>query len=132
MKTGLSLAACGLLLAAMFSGNAFAATAQGGFQAAPPAAGGGFIANPSSVTTVKQALGMRDDAFVTLRGNIVQQVGKDNYLFQDSTGSIQLDIDSDKWRGQSVSPADLVEIQGEVDKDWNSMEIDVERVSKVQ
>jgi uncharacterized protein (TIGR00156 family) len=81
--------------------------------------------------TVKEALRMRDDAVVTLRGNIVQYLGKDMYVFKDSTGTINVDIDADVWRGQEVSPKDTVEITGEVDKDWLSLEIDVQRLTKL-
>jgi uncharacterized protein (TIGR00156 family) len=120
------------LLAVMLSCNAFASTTQGGFQAAPSASGGGFSGPGVSVSTVKQALTMRDDAWIVLRGNIVQHVGKDKYLFQDATGTIHVEIDDDKWGGQTVTPADLVEIEGEIDKDWNSVEVDVEHIAKVQ
>ncbi|MDR2745339.1 MAG: YgiW/YdeI family stress tolerance OB fold protein [Desulfovibrio sp.] len=91
---------------------------------------GGFTGPGPSVTTVKEALGLRDDAVVTLRGNIVQYLGKDLYLFKDSTGTVNVDIDSDIWRGQNVSPKDTVEITGEVDKDWLSLKIDVQRLTK--
>ena len=35
------------------------------------------------------------------------------------------------WNGVTVTPKDTVEIQGEVDKDWNSVEIDVKQIRKV-
>ncbi len=53
-------------------------------------------------------------------------------IFQDATGTIHVEIDHDEWGGNAVSPTDLVEIKGEVDKDWNSVEIDVKSVAKVQ
>ncbi|MDR1242736.1 MAG: YgiW/YdeI family stress tolerance OB fold protein [Deltaproteobacteria bacterium] len=117
---------------AILSCSAFAAATQGGFQTAPSATGGGFSGSGVSVSTVEQALTMRDDAWVILRGNIVQHVGKDKYLFQDATGSIRVEIDHDEWGGQIVTPADLVEIKGEIDKDWNSVEVEVEHIAKVQ
>jgi uncharacterized protein (TIGR00156 family) len=125
-------AAFALFLMAILSCSAFAAATQGGFQTAPSATGGGFSGSGVSVSTVEQALTMRDDAWVILRGNIVQHVGKDKYLFQDATGSIRVEIDHDEWGGQIVTPADLVEIKGEIDKDWNSVEVEVEHIAKVQ
>ncbi|MDR2461479.1 MAG: YgiW/YdeI family stress tolerance OB fold protein [Deltaproteobacteria bacterium] len=105
---------------------------SGGFQADTPSVlGGGFQGPGLDVSTVEQALRMSDDSAVILRGNIIQHLGKDNYLFQDGTGSITVDIDDDKWRGVTVKPENLVEIQGEVDKDWNSIEIDVHRIAIV-
>lgn len=106
------------------------ASQQGGFQ--PSAQAGGFSGPGPSVSTVEQAKGMRDDARVALRGNIVQHLGKDKYLFKDATGSIRVEIDHDKWGGLNVTPNDMVELHGEVDKDWNSVEIDVDRIVKVQ
>ncbi|MDR2055192.1 MAG: YgiW/YdeI family stress tolerance OB fold protein [Desulfovibrio sp.] len=96
-----------------------------------PAKGGGFTGPGPSAMTVREALGMRDDAVVTLRGNIVRHLGKDLYVFKDSTGTVNVDIDNDIWRGQDVSPKDTVEITGEVDKDWPSLEIDVQRLTKL-
>lgn len=103
---------------------------QGGFQ--PSAAAGGFSGPGLSVSTVEQAKGMRDDDRVVLRGNIIQHLGKDRYMFRDATGTIRVEIDSDKWGGLTVTPDDTVELHGEVDKDWNSVEIEVNRVIKVQ
>ncbi len=93
--------------------------------------GGGFSGPGPAVSTVEQAKSMRDDANVTLKGSIVQSLGGDHYLFRDATGEIRVDIDHDKWNGQTVTPADTVELRGEVDKDWNSVEIDVDHVSKI-
>ncbi|MCC8193737.1 MAG: YgiW/YdeI family stress tolerance OB fold protein [Deltaproteobacteria bacterium] len=111
---------------------------------APAASGGGFVSGSAdapaggfsgpglSPTTAKDAATMRDDAHVVLRGNIVQHLGKDKYLFRDASGTIRVEIDGDKWAGQTIAPGDTVEIHGEVDKDWNSVEVEVERIVKVQ
>ncbi|MDR3175744.1 MAG: YgiW/YdeI family stress tolerance OB fold protein [Desulfovibrio sp.] len=108
--------------------DASMAASQGGFQEAPSAAGGGFSGPGISPVTVRQAMAMRDDSYVILRGNITQRLGKDKYVFRDETGNIHVDIDQDKWGGKTVTPQDTVEIHGEVDKDWNSVEIDVDRI----
>ena len=60
-----------------------------------------------------------------------QNLGDEKYTFQDKTGSVTIEIDDDDWDGVDVTPADLVEIQGEVDKGWTSFEIDVDTISKV-
>lgn len=75
---------------------------------------------------------MRDDMHVVLRGNIVQHLGKKKYLFKDETGTITVEIHKDKWRGQTVTPETAVELRGEVDKDWNSVEIDVDEIILIQ
>ncbi|MDR8274407.1 NirD/YgiW/YdeI family stress tolerance protein, partial [Acinetobacter baumannii] len=41
-----------------------------------------------------------------------------------------VDIDHKRWNGVTVGPQDTVESQGEVDKDWNSVEIDVKQIRK--
>ncbi len=43
---------------------------------------------------------------------------------------INVDIDHKRWNGVTVGPQDTVEIQ-EVDKDWNSVEIDVKQIRKI-
>lgn len=85
-----------------------------------------------SITTVKEAMTLRDDAYVKMRGKIIKHSHKDKYIFSDETGTITIEIDKEKWRGLTVSDTDLVEIVGEVDKDWNSVEVDVDYITKVQ
>lgn len=91
----------------------------------------GFVGPNGSSTTVESAKSLRDDAWVTLRGNIVERISDDLYVFKDATGTINVDIDHKRWNGLTVTPQDTVEIQGEVDKDWNSVEIDVKQIRKV-
>ncbi len=120
--------------APVFAANTNPAVAQGGGFNGPgstPAQTGGFTGPGGGNTTVESAKSMRDDARVTLRGNIVERLSDDVYTFKDASGTINVDIDHKRWNGVSVGPQDLVEIQGEVDKDWNSVEIDVKQVSKV-
>lgn len=96
------------------------------------AAKGGFTGgSKAEVTTVAQALKMKDDAKAVLRGNIVKQVGHEKYLFKDATGEIVIEIDDDDWGGVTVGPQDTVELIGEVDKDFNKIEFDVDIVKKV-
>lgn len=93
---------------------------------------GGFTGNTTALSTVKDAQTMRDDQWVLLEGHIDQRTGHDNYIFRDNTGTINVDIDNDRWQGQNVSPKDKVRIEGEVDKDWNSVEIDVKSVKIIK
>ena len=92
---------------------------------------GGFVGPNGSSTTVESAKSLRDDTWVTLRGNIVERISDDLYVFKDATGTVNVDIDHKRWNGVTVTPQDVVEIQGEVDKDWNSVEIDVKQIRKV-
>ncbi|MRS14355.1 YgiW/YdeI family stress tolerance OB fold protein [Enterobacteriaceae bacterium RIT691] len=127
MKKTFAIAA----IVALMSAPAFAANTQGGFSGPGSTQSGGFVGPNGSVTTVEAAKSLRDDAWVTLRGNLIERVSDDVYKFKDSTGIINVDIDHKRWNGVSVTPQDVVELQGEVDKDWNSVEIDVKQVNKV-
>ncbi len=128
MKKTLLLFCC---IGCIAGGTVASAADQGGFAPAVNATAGGFTGPGPAVTSAKEAATMRDDSHITLRGNIVQHLGKDKYLFQDASGTIRVDIDGDVWGGQTITPADTVEIAGEVDKDWNSVEIEVDRIVKV-
>ena len=109
------------------------AAEQGGFSgpSTTQSQAGGFQGPNGSVTTVESAKSLRDDTWVTLRGNIVERISDDLYVFKDASGTINVDIDHKRWNGVTVTPKDTVEIQGEVDKDWNSVEIDVKQIRKV-
>ena len=110
------------------------AAGQGGFtgpSTTTTTQAGGFTGPSGAVTTVANAKSLRDDTWVTLRGNIVERISDDLYVFKDASGTINVDIDHKRWNGVTVTPKDTVEIQGEVDKDWNSVEIDVKQIRKV-
>ena len=131
-----------ILAVAFFSlacmGSAYANQPNGGFTGpsnTSAAQGNGGFTGPSaasSVVTVEQVKSMRDDTHVTMRGHIIQHLHDDNYTFQDDTGTITVDIDHNKWNGQTVSPQNLVEVYGEVDKDRNSVEVDVKSIRIIQ
>ena len=114
------------------------AAEQGGFtgpssttQVSSTAQAGGFTGPSGAVTTVANAKSLRDDTWVTLRGKITERISDYLYKFQDASGVINVDIDHKRWNGVTVGPQDTVEIQGEVDKDWNSVEIDVKQIRKI-
>ncbi|WAL53543.1 YgiW/YdeI family stress tolerance OB fold protein [Klebsiella variicola subsp. tropica] len=114
------------------------AAEQGGFtgpssttQVSSTAQAGGFTGPSGAVTTVANAKSLRDDTWVTLRGKITERISDDLYKFQDASGVINVDIDHKRWNGVTVGPQATVEIQGEVDKDWNSVEIDVKQIRKI-
>lgn len=119
---------------ALCTAPAFAAD-QGGFNG-PNATqnatqNGGFNGPNSSATTIENAKKLNDDAPVTLRGNITERVSDELYLFKDASGTINVDIDDKRWNGVTITPQDVVEIQGEVDKGRHGVEIDVKRINKV-
>lgn len=121
---------------ALCSAPAFAAQ-TGGFvepnaSTSPSHSSGGFSGPDGSVTTVEKAKELKDDSWVTVRGHIERRVGSEDYLFRDETGTITVEIDDKYWNGQNVAPTDKVELQGELDKGFNSAELDVKQVKKIQ
>lgn len=90
---------------------------------------GGFKGNSDvSNMTVAKAKTLKDDTYVSLKGNILSKTGDEKYLFQDKTGTIEIEIDDDDWGSLEVGPNDTVIIEGEVDKDWNKVSIDVNSI----
>lgn len=111
------------------------AVAKGGFQdgsnpTQKPTTQQGFYDESLVVKTVKDALAANDDTPVTLEGYIVKQIDKDEFIFKDTTGEIQIDVNKRAWKGQTITPQDKIEIRGKVDKEWSQIEVDVKEVFK--
>lgn len=88
--------------------------------------------NMTEVVTVEQVRAMPDDSPVIIRGYLLRQNGENSYVFQDTTGTINLEIDEEDWGGLTVSPTDFIEVWGEVDKNGMSMiEVDVSAIKKL-
>nr|WP_314368676.1 NirD/YgiW/YdeI family stress tolerance protein [uncultured Acinetobacter sp.] len=86
---------------------------------------------PTQVITVKQALTLKDDTPVQLKGYVVKATGDEKYQFSDQTGMITVDIDDDLWQGKPISAKTPVIIIGEIDIDYKPtkrVEVDVDQV----
>jgi uncharacterized protein (TIGR00156 family) len=81
--------------------------------------------------TVEEAKNLRDDSPVLLQGKITRFLGDEKYLFSDDSGTITIEIEHRLWKGLSVNQDDLVEIIGEVDKDFRKIEIEVDSIRKI-
>lgn len=97
----------------------------------PAAPMGGGFAGPSGFDTkpmtVKQALGLSDNARVVLRGHIVNSLGDEKYTFSDGTAEVVIEIDDEDWAGRQVTPETTIEIYGELDKEFfEQTKIDVD------
>ncbi|MFM2588146.1 NirD/YgiW/YdeI family stress tolerance protein [Vibrio sp. TBV020] len=91
----------------------------------------GFSGPTQGISTVKQVLDagiFRDDMPVTLKGHIKSSLGGEMYLFADSTGEVTVEIDHEKWFGQSVTPTTNVQIMGEIDKNISGVKVDVDAI----
>lgn len=120
MKKVIAVSALALMLG--MSGGAFA-------QYNGPSARGGFSGPGPAVSTVAEAAKLGDDTPVVLVGNIEKSLGDEKYLFKDASGSITVEIDNDDWRGVNVTPENVIEIRGEVDKELFDIKIDVDTVT---
>ena len=92
----------------------------------------GFQDGTANKVTVVEALKMNDDSYVTIQGNIVKRISDDKYMFKDSTGTLTVEIDSEKWAGQSVNVHDKLELSGEIEKKFNSTILDVDTLKVVK
>lgn len=84
--------------------------------------------NLASVAQLKDAA---DDSWVTLEGKLVKHLGGETYLFRDTSGEVEVEVDEDVWRGVEVGPDDLIRVRGEVDHSWNKIEVEIEKLEKV-
>ena len=91
---------------------------------------GFFEAKPITIRELKERA--RDEDYVTLRGRFTKRVRGDKYLFTDEAGdTIVAELDDDKdW--SHIERDALCEISGKVDKDWNTIELEVKRAVPVR
>lgn len=82
------------------------------------------------LTTVAEILKKPvDDQEVVLEGHITKKIKKNHYEFKDNTGTIRTEIDQKYFYNTKITDKTLVEIYGEVDKDFlRTPEIDVKRL----
>lgn len=91
-----------------------------------------FVGDSNSIQTVTDLKEMKDNSWFTLEGHIVKQVREEKYLFRDQSGEVEVEIDSDKWKGRKVNPETKIRISGKVEKGWlSSMEVEVKRIEIV-
>ncbi|MCK6369794.1 MAG: NirD/YgiW/YdeI family stress tolerance protein [Gammaproteobacteria bacterium] len=101
---------------------AFAAAAE------EPASGGFKGPDNLQLVTAAEARNLADDTVVKLQGYIVRELGDEKYEFRDDTGTLVVEIDSEDWRGVEATPEIRVELRGEIDKERNKTEVDVDSV----
>ncbi|WP_313690509.1 NirD/YgiW/YdeI family stress tolerance protein [Pantoea sp.] len=72
-----------------------------------------------------------DRTWVSLKGNIIKQNGKNEYLLRDEQGSIALIIKDNVWQGQKVKPDDLVSVNGELMHEQTHSKIIVREIRRL-
>ena len=93
----------------------------------------GYKGPGAAAMTVVEAKKLSDDSPVMLRGKIERFLGDEKYLFSDSSGNIVIEIEKEIWGALSVDQNDLVEIAGEIDRDYLKMgvEVEVKNIKKI-
>lgn len=108
------LAICGL---ALLSSNAMAAnTAK---------------TTTKPVSKISDVKAMPDDTEVVIQGVIVQNLGDDNYLVKDDSGTVNIEIDEDLVQGNTITPEAAVLITATVDQEGNVTSLEAEEVQFV-
>ncbi len=83
-----------------------------------------------AVWTVTEVMTLPDETPVVMRGYITKNMGNNIFVFEDDSGTIMLEIDEEDWNGNTVRVDDIVTVYGNVDKDTNYTEIDVNSIVK--
>lgn len=68
------------------------------------------------IVTVQQIPMMRDNQNVVMTGYIVENLGDEMYVFQDSTGTINVEIEPVVLGEMIIVPNTKMKIKGEIDK----------------
>lgn len=91
---------------------------------------------PSSHPVVTNAVGASqagDKTQVVLEGVLASKLRDEHYMFQDSTGTIEVEIDHKRFPAMPVSETTRVRLSGEIDKDFGQKPtIDVKQVLILQ
>jgi len=82
------------------------------------------------IVTVEQIPMMRDNQNVVMTGYIVENLGDEMYVFQDSTGAINVEIEPVILGEMVIVPNTKMKIKGEIDK-GNNGEPDVIEVDYI-
>ena len=72
--------------------------------------------NSAPVTSARNVASAQGDQQVKLRGKIVSQQSRNQYVFSDGTGSVVIEADSRTLNGRKLAAGTEVEIRGAVDK----------------
>jgi uncharacterized protein (TIGR00156 family) len=83
------------------------------------------------VNNAKDASHAKDETPVELTGYLVKSLGDEHYLFRDNTGDVEVEIDNALWRNIEVSSENKVILRGEVDDDWQGIEIEIDSLTLV-
>lgn len=97
-----------LLLTGLVAGSAWAQYTGPGAR--------GAAARPVARTVAEILRQPVDDQKVELTGTLLEQTGRETFLFSDDTGRITVEIDAEDFPAQPIGPEVQVHLLGEVEK----------------
>ncbi|HBM16727.1 MAG TPA: hypothetical protein DD381_10355 [Lentisphaeria bacterium] len=83
-----------------------------------------------TIISVRQAIQCPDDTWVILKGQIVKRIDDDEFIFQDSTGEITIEVSRFAWKNQDVTTDMTVIISGKIDQDGTTV-VNVDKIEIV-
>lgn len=86
---------------------------------------------PASIS-IAQALATPDNSRVVVTAELVQQLDRDQYLFQDSSGQLTVEIDQSILGQVKLAPASRLRIYGTIDQDEKPPVLEAKTVQVVQ
>lgn len=89
-----------------------------------------FFDESKAVKNVKDIATAKDKDFVMMEGRITKQVGKNDFIFQDASGEVEIEVSRKAWGKQTITPNDTIEIRGFIDKEWDKTEIEIKQIIK--
>lgn len=84
--------------------------------------------NDKPISKVSSVQNMPDDSMVYLQGYITQNLGDEMYVFQDDSGTMNIEIDDDLITGNTIAPTTVVWIAAEVNKDGDVTSLEAEEI----
>lgn len=82
----------------------------------------------SYLLTVNSVYALEDDETVVFE---LRKIQKNQYVFKDQTGEIDVVIKDELLRNITVTPDTLIRVRGEIDKDWFSIIVEVDSVEVI-
>ncbi|MBR1840545.1 MAG: NirD/YgiW/YdeI family stress tolerance protein [Alphaproteobacteria bacterium] len=80
------------------------------------------------ISKVSSVQNMPDDSMVYLQGYITQNLGDEMYVFQDDSGTMNIEIDDDLMTGNTIAPTTVVWVAAEVNKDGDVTSLEAEEI----
>ena len=80
------------------------------------------------ISHVSDVKSMPDDTMVYIQGYLVQNLGNENYTFQDDSGTMTVEIDYYLMGNNMYSPTTMVWIAAEVNKEGDVVALEAEEI----